>query len=141
MESKAPPEAPSFALQPWRNPVLILSTGREPGSPISGGKILEYRYKLCGAEGIYQGGEGHITIKRGHSVGFNQRRGHYGLEYIRIVYNTTYYCRFHKRFPLKEPKRHFYPIRNVFEFSIPEFQPVGRCRGPLPWRCPAPSAS
>ena len=30
MESKASPEARFFALQPWRNPVLIFSAGREP---------------------------------------------------------------------------------------------------------------
>ena len=52
-------------------------------------EILGYRYKLCGAEWIYQDGEGHTFIKRGHSVGFNQRRGHYGLE-IYALYNILH---------------------------------------------------
>ena len=42
-------------------------------------EILGYRYKLCGAEWIYQDGEEHTFIKRGHSVGFTPGRGHDGL--------------------------------------------------------------
>ena len=55
----------------------------------------------------------------------------YGLEIYasyNILHNTA---AFHKRFPLRKPKRHFYPIRKVFEFSARNFQPVGRRRVPI----------
>ena len=64
----------------------------------------------------YRTVRGNTFIKREITVGFNQRRGHYGLEFYALYYILHITAAFICVSPLEEPKRHFYPIEMFLSF-------------------------